>query len=120
MANALRAWALFPDEYAQLRADPKLLRNAFDESLRWDSPSRMAGRIALPTMERADIPPCHPAARAARTALAALSRPGFLPVLANVPRSSSPHTSNAAAGYFAASARATCTRLPASKATATG
>ena len=36
----------FPDEYAKLRADPKLLRNAFDESLRWDSPSRMAGRIA--------------------------------------------------------------------------
>jgi cytochrome P450 len=45
MANALRAWALYPEEYARLRADPKLLRNAFDESLRWDSPSRMAGRI---------------------------------------------------------------------------
>jgi 4-methoxybenzoate monooxygenase (O-demethylating) len=46
MANALRAWALFPDQYARLRAEPKLLRNAFDESLRWDSPSRMAGRMA--------------------------------------------------------------------------
>ncbi|MCB2066808.1 MAG: cytochrome P450 [Erythrobacter sp.] len=45
MANAIRAWALFPDQYEKLRADPKLLRNAFDESLRWDSPSRMAGRI---------------------------------------------------------------------------
>lgn len=45
MANAIRAWALFPDEYAKLRANPKLLRSAFDESLRWDSPSRMAGRI---------------------------------------------------------------------------
>ena len=45
MANALRAWAMFPGEYAKLRANPKLLRNAFDESLRWDSPSRMAGRI---------------------------------------------------------------------------
>jgi cytochrome P450 len=46
MANALRAWALFPDQYAALRADPRQLRSAFDESLRWDSPSRMAGRIA--------------------------------------------------------------------------
>ena len=46
MANAIRAWALFPDEYAKLRANRKLLRSAFDESLRWDSPSRMAGRIA--------------------------------------------------------------------------
>jgi 4-methoxybenzoate monooxygenase (O-demethylating) len=45
MANALRAWAEFPGEYARLKANPKLLRNAFDESLRWDSPSRMAGRI---------------------------------------------------------------------------
>ena len=47
MANALRAWALYPDQYAALRADPRQLRNAFDESLRWDAPSRMAGRIAV-------------------------------------------------------------------------
>ena len=47
MANALQAWSLFPDEYAKVRADPKLIRNAFDESLRWDSPSRMAGRITV-------------------------------------------------------------------------
>lgn len=45
MANALRAWAEFPDEYAKLRSEPKKVRAAFDESLRWDSPSRMAGRI---------------------------------------------------------------------------
>jgi cytochrome P450 len=45
MANALRAWAEFPEEYARLRAEPKKVRAAFDESLRWDSPSRMAGRI---------------------------------------------------------------------------
>jgi cytochrome P450 len=45
MANALRAWAEFPQEYAKLRAEPKKVRAAFDESLRWDSPSRMAGRI---------------------------------------------------------------------------
>lgn len=52
MANALRAFALFPDQYRQLRAEPQLVRNAFDESLRWDSPSRMAGRI---TMRDVDI-----------------------------------------------------------------
>ena len=51
MANALRAWSLFPGEYARVRADPKLLRNAFDESLRWDSPSRMAGRITTTDVE---------------------------------------------------------------------
>ncbi|TIX49027.1 cytochrome P450 [Alteraurantiacibacter aquimixticola] len=51
MANAIRAWAMFPDQYAKLRANPKLLRNAFDESLRWDSPSRMAGRIATRDVE---------------------------------------------------------------------
>jgi len=51
MANALRAWSLFPDEYARVRADPKLIRNAFDESLRWDSPSRMAGRITVADVE---------------------------------------------------------------------
>jgi cytochrome P450 len=45
MANALRAWAIYPGEYAKLRAEPKKVRAAFDESLRWDSPSRMAGRI---------------------------------------------------------------------------
>jgi 4-methoxybenzoate monooxygenase (O-demethylating) len=45
MANALRAWAGFPEEYAKLRAEPRKVRAAFDESLRWDSPSRMAGRV---------------------------------------------------------------------------
>jgi len=54
MANALRAWALYPDQYAALRADPKKLRNAFDESLRWDSPSRMAGRITTRDVEVED------------------------------------------------------------------
>ena len=52
MANAMRAFALFPEEFQKLRADPKLVRAAFDESLRWDSPSRMAGRI---TTQEIDI-----------------------------------------------------------------
>jgi len=45
MATAIRAFCQFPGEWRKLRANPTLLRNAFDESLRWDSPSRMAGRI---------------------------------------------------------------------------
>jgi hypothetical protein len=51
IANTLRAFALFPDEYQKLRANPQLVRNAFDESLRWDSPSRMAGRITTCEVE---------------------------------------------------------------------
>ena len=46
MANTLRAWAEFPAEYVKLRDEPRKVRAAFDESLRWDAPSRMAGRIA--------------------------------------------------------------------------
>jgi cytochrome P450 len=45
LANALHAFSQFPEEYAKVRAEPSLVVNAFDESLRWDSPSRMAGRI---------------------------------------------------------------------------
>jgi 4-methoxybenzoate monooxygenase (O-demethylating) len=45
MANAIQAFALFPGEYQKIRENPALVRIAFDESLRWDSPSRMAGRI---------------------------------------------------------------------------
>ena len=55
MANALRAWALFPEEYAKLRSEPKKVRAAFDESLRWDSPSRMAGRITTCDVEIDDM-----------------------------------------------------------------
>jgi len=51
MATAIRAFCLFPDQYQILRSDPSLLRNAFDESLRWDSPSRMAGRITMRDVE---------------------------------------------------------------------
>jgi 4-methoxybenzoate monooxygenase (O-demethylating) len=51
MATAIRAFSLFPDQYQLLRSDPSLLRNAFDESLRWDSPSRMAGRITTRAVE---------------------------------------------------------------------
>jgi cytochrome P450 len=45
LGTAIRAFCLFPDQYDALRQDPSKSRAAFDESLRWDSPSRMAGRI---------------------------------------------------------------------------
>ncbi|MEP7314400.1 MAG: cytochrome P450 [Pseudomonadota bacterium] len=51
LANAIRAFCEFPEQYALVRNDPKLVRAAFEESLRWDSPSRMAGRIAMRDVE---------------------------------------------------------------------
>jgi cytochrome P450 len=51
ISTAVRAFSLFPDQYAALRKDPTLLRSAFEESLRWDSPSRMAGRITMRDVE---------------------------------------------------------------------
>jgi 4-methoxybenzoate monooxygenase (O-demethylating) len=51
LANAIRAFALFPEQYQLVRANPSLVRAAFEESLRWDSPSRMAGRITMQDVE---------------------------------------------------------------------
>lgn len=51
MANTIRAFAEFPEQYQLVRAQPGLVKAAFEESLRWDSPSRMAGRIAMRDVE---------------------------------------------------------------------
>ncbi len=51
LSTAVRAFSLFPDQYRALRQEPSLLRGAFEESLRWDSPSRMAGRITMRDVE---------------------------------------------------------------------
>src|ERR1700734_1777303 len=51
LANTIRAFCEFPDQYRLVRSDPALIRAAFEESLRWDSPSRMAGRIAMKEVE---------------------------------------------------------------------
>ena len=51
LANAIRAFSIYPDQYQLLRSNPSLARAAFEESLRWDSPSRMAGRIAMRDVE---------------------------------------------------------------------
>jgi len=47
LANTIRAFCEFPGQYQRVRSDRALLKAAFEESLRWDSPSRMAGRIAM-------------------------------------------------------------------------
>ncbi len=54
LANTLRAFSEFPDEFQRVKQDPSLTRAAFEESLRWDSPSRMAGRIAMRDIEVED------------------------------------------------------------------
>ena len=51
MSTAIRAFCEFPDQYQLLRQEPSLLKAAFDESLRWDSPSRLAGRITKKDVE---------------------------------------------------------------------
>jgi cytochrome P450 len=51
LANAIRAFSIHPDQYELVRRDPTLVRAAFEESLRWDSPSRMAGRITARDVE---------------------------------------------------------------------
>ncbi|MBI2994939.1 MAG: cytochrome P450 [Gammaproteobacteria bacterium] len=51
ISTAIRAFCEFPDQYQRLRRDPSLARAAFEESLRWDSPSRLAGRITTKDVE---------------------------------------------------------------------
>jgi cytochrome P450 len=54
LANTLRAFSEFPGEFQRVKADPSLTKAAFEESLRWDSPSRMAGRITTRDLEVED------------------------------------------------------------------
>lgn len=54
LANTLRAFSEFPEEFQRVKADPSLTKAAFEESLRWDSPSRMAGRITMRDIEVGD------------------------------------------------------------------
>src|SRR5215472_14017637 len=51
LGNLIRAFGLFPAQYQLVRADAALVRAAFEESLRWDSPSRLAGRITMRDVE---------------------------------------------------------------------
>lgn len=54
LANTLRAFSEFPGEFQRVKADPSLTKAAFEESLRWDSPSRMAGRVTRRDIEIGD------------------------------------------------------------------
>lgn len=44
IGSLLRALAEFPEQWQLLREDPSLVRNAFEEILRFESPSRFGGR----------------------------------------------------------------------------
>jgi 4-methoxybenzoate monooxygenase (O-demethylating) len=46
IANAIGALLAFPDQWALLRADPKLTKPMFEELLRYDPPARVQGRTA--------------------------------------------------------------------------
>lgn len=50
-ANAILAFATFPDEWQRLRADRSLLKPAFDEVLRWDSPVQTFFRTTTRSLE---------------------------------------------------------------------
>src|SRR5262245_9448812 len=54
LGTAIRAFCEFPGQDQKLRENPSMTRTAFDESLRWDSPSRMAGRITTRDVEIED------------------------------------------------------------------
>jgi cytochrome P450 len=50
VGNGMRALFDFPDQWARLRADRSLLRNALSELLRYDGPNQFVRRIALRDM----------------------------------------------------------------------
>ena len=51
IGNLLQAFALFPDQWDLLRADPSRSRAAFEEMLRYDCPARYGGRITTRAVE---------------------------------------------------------------------
>jgi cytochrome P450 len=50
VGNGMRALLEFPDQWAALRADPSLLRNAVAELLRYDGPNQFVRRVAMRDM----------------------------------------------------------------------
>jgi cytochrome P450 len=51
IGSMVRAFSENPGEYAKVRAEPKLVRNAFEEVLRFESPSRFGGRATKEVTE---------------------------------------------------------------------
>jgi len=54
-ANAILAFATFPGEWQRLRADRSLLKPAFDEVLRWESPVQTFFRTTTRAVEVAGV-----------------------------------------------------------------
>jgi len=55
-ANAILAFALHPEEWRRVRADRSLVKPAFDEVLRWESPVQTFFRTTTRTLEVAQVP----------------------------------------------------------------
>ena len=51
IGSMVRAFSENPGEYEKVRAEPKLVRNAFEEVLRYESPSRFGGRATKDVTE---------------------------------------------------------------------
>jgi cytochrome P450 len=51
IGSLLRAFAEFPEQWRLVREDPTLVKNAFEEALRFESPSRFGGRITVKDTE---------------------------------------------------------------------
>jgi 4-methoxybenzoate monooxygenase (O-demethylating) len=51
IGSILRAFAEFPEQWQALRDDPSLVKNAFEEILRFESPSRFGGRATTREVE---------------------------------------------------------------------
>jgi 4-methoxybenzoate monooxygenase (O-demethylating) len=56
LGSLLRAFAEFPDQWQLVREDPSLVRNAFEEGLRLEPPSRFGGRVAVRDTEIGGVP----------------------------------------------------------------
>lgn len=50
LANGMLAFAIHPDEWRKLRADPDLSSSATEEVLRYDGPAMVTGRVARPQL----------------------------------------------------------------------
>ncbi len=55
IAHMMLGFACFPEQWARLRAQPELLRKAFDESLRWDSTVQTFFRTTTRATEMAGV-----------------------------------------------------------------
>jgi cytochrome P450 len=51
IANGVLAFARHPDQFAQVRQDPALIRSAVEEVLRYDPPVHMMGRLPVEDIE---------------------------------------------------------------------